>query len=184
MPRRRAPSSSKSNYASPLFWLVVVVVVITLVVGIFGLTGLINPASARTTSGVDFSLNDFSNKTVRLSDYRGKPVFVNLWASWCPPCRAEMPDLIAFYKAHQNEGLVFLAIDTQDTQAPAQQFINEKQMPFPVLFDPDGKVMRLFGASGLPSSYLIDRNGKIVFSWTGQISPAILDQRVVPLLSQ
>jgi len=95
-----------------------------------------------------------------------------------------MPDLIKYYNAHQAEGLVLLAVDTSDQANPAQQFVREQQMPFPVLFDPSGAVQQAFGANGLPSTFLIDRNGTLRFTHTGQISPAILEQRVTPLLSQ
>lgn len=132
----------------------------------------------------DFDLEALDGGRIKLADLRGKVVMVNLWASWCPPCRAEMPDLIKYYNEHQAEGLVLLAIDSEDDKDAAQQFIREKQMPFPVLFDPNALAARTFGSKGLPSTFLIDRTGAVRFSWTGQISPATLDQRVTPLLTQ
>ncbi len=155
-----------------------------LIVGILGYSGIGNAAAARLGSIADFTLNDLSGKPVRLSDYRGQPVLVNLWASWCPPCRAEIPDLIKFYTAHQAEGLVLLAVNSADDLNSAQQFAKEKAMPFPVLYDPSGSVEHLFRVDGLPSTFLIDRSGTVRFTWTGQISPAVLDQKVAPLLAQ
>ena len=183
MARRRAPNQSRKNRLSPVMVAAIVLVVVVLVAS-FALQGLIGVSPANRRNQVDFVSNDFSGRLVHLSDYRGKPVLVNLWASWCPPCRAEMPDLIKYYNAHQAEGLVLLAVDTSDQASPAQQFVREQQMPFPVLFDPSGAVQQVFGANGLPSTYLIDRNGTLRFTHTGQISPAILEQRVTPLLPQ
>jgi peroxiredoxin len=166
-----------------MLWIGAIIVVIA-IVGTFALSTVGNLSAARPNGAVDFVLNDFSGKSIRLSDYRGKPVLVNLWASWCPPCRAEMPDLINYYHSHQAEGLVLLAVNSEDNSNSAQQFIREKQMPFPVLYDPNGTVERIFRTDGLPSTFLIDRTGALRFSWTGQISPSILEQRVTPLLAQ
>ncbi len=182
MSRRHSPGASRKGLPSSIIWIVVIVVTIV-VVGGFALSGLGGVSAARNGSQVDFTLNDFSGKAVHLSDYRGKTVLVNLWASWCPPCRAEMPDLISFYQAHQSQGFVLLAVNSEDTANSAQQFAQQEQMPFPVLYDPSGTVSRLMGSNGLPSTYVIDRNGNVRFEWTGQISPAILAQQVVPLLT-
>ncbi len=166
-----------------MLWIGMIIVLIA-IVGVFALGTVGNISAARPTGALDFVSNDFSGKSIHLSDYRGKPVLVNLWASWCPPCRAEMTDLIRYYNSHQADGLVLLAVNSEDNSDSAQQFVREKQMPFPVLFDPNGNAERTFGANGLPSTYLIDRTGALRFSWTGQISPSILDQRVTPLLAQ
>lgn len=183
MARRRLPNSSRKNGLPPMM-LAGIAFVLIVVIASFALQGSISAAAANRSSQVDFVANDFAGKPIRLSDYRGRFVMVNLWASWCPPCRAEMPDLIKYYGDHQADGLVFLSVNSQDSLASAQQFIREKQMPFPVLFDPEGKVGQVFRTDGLPDTFVIDRDGNLRFSWTGQISPAILDQRVTPLLSQ
>ncbi len=183
MSRRHSPGASRRRSSSPLMWIVIIFVTLV-VVGVFALSGFGALAVGRSGSAVEFTVNDFAGKSIHLSDYRGKPVLVNLWASWCPPCRAEMPDLIKFYHAHQADGLVLLAVNSEDDATAAQQFVREKQMAFPVLYDPGGIVSRIMGSNGLPSTYLLDRSGNLRFAWTGQISPAILDQRVAPLLTQ
>ena len=179
--RRRRPRGSSRGTFPQMLWVFVIFVVIV-VVGVFSLSGM--GSTSRNSSAVEFALNDFSGESIHLSDYRGKPVLVNLWASWCPPCRAEMPDLIKFYNAHQAEGLVFLAVNSEDDASAARKFVSEKQMTFPVLYDPGGTVSRIMGSNGLPDTYLIDPSGSLRFSWTGQISPVILDARVLPLLTQ
>ncbi len=183
MGRRHSPGSARTNSPSLVMWIGIAIVTVILI-GTFAISGFAGASVAKKGSTVDFALNDFAGKNIKLSDYRGKPVLVNLWASWCPPCRAEMPDLINYYNSHQTQGLVLLAINSEDTADPAQQFVREKQMPFPVLFDPAGQISKVFGSNGLPSTYLIDRSGNLRFSWTGQISPAVLDQQVTPLLTQ
>jgi peroxiredoxin len=183
MARRRVPNPSRKNGLSPVMLAVLGVVLVMLLASV-ALQGSIGASVASRSSQVDFVSNDFNGKPVHLADYRGKTVLVNLWASWCPPCRAEMPDLIKYYNDHQADGLVLLSINSQDNMTSAQQFVREKQMTFPVLFDPDGKVGQIFHTDGLPDTFVIDRAGNLRFSWTGQISPTILDQRVTPLLFQ
>jgi DsbE subfamily thiol:disulfide oxidoreductase len=160
------------------------VLVTGLVITTVGLTGLGATSVAHPGSKAEFTLNDLSGNPIRVSDYLGHPILVNLWASWCPPCRAEMPDLIRFYNAHRTDGLVLLAVNSADNRDSAQQFVRDQQMPFPVLYDPNGSVERLFGVDGLPSTFLLDREGIVRFAWTGQLTTAVLDQRVLPLLAQ
>jgi DsbE subfamily thiol:disulfide oxidoreductase len=174
----------RGNATPPITWLGLIVGVLLIAGGLFALSTQTGVSASRSGSAVEFTLNDFSGKTVELSRFRGHPVLVNLWASWCPPCRAEMPTLIQFYQDHQAEGLVLLAVNSQDNSEPAQQFMQKLQMPFTVLYDPEGRVMHAFGVDGLPSTFLVDRNGSLRFSWTGEISQSVLAQRVVPLLSQ
>ncbi len=137
-----------------------------------------------TQGSIDFELPDFAGRTVHLSDYRGHPVLVNLWAAWCPPCRAEMPDLVRFYQEHQAEGLVMLAVDSADTREKAEAFMQSQPMPFTVLWDPKGQVMDTFGVLGLPSTFFIDKSGKVRFAWTGQMTPSILNSRIAPLIRE
>ena len=183
MARRRVPTQTNKNKLSPVM-LAIVAAIFVILIASFVFQGSLGASTTNRSSQVDFVSNDFSGKPVHLSDYRGKVVLVNLWASWCPPCRAEMPDLIKYYNDHQADGLVLLSVNSQDNASSAQQFIRETQMTFPVLFDPNGNVGQVFRTDGLPDTFLIDRAGNLRFSWTGQISPAILDQRVTPLLVQ
>ena len=168
----------------PVVGLGLVTAIVLLAVALLAQFNQTGASASRSGNTVQFTLNDFSGNAVRLSSFRGHPVLVNLWASWCPPCRAEMPTLIQFYKDHEAEGFVLIAVNTGDSEGPAQQFISQMQIPFPVLYDPDGKAEHAFGTDGLPSSFLFDRNGTLLFSWTGQISRSILDSRVAPLLTQ
>lgn len=96
-----------------------------------------------------------------LSDLQGKVVLVNFWATWCPPCRKEMPDLDALYNKFKDQGLVVLAISDEEV-AKVAPFIGERKISYPVLLDPGRKVNELFIVEGIPKSFVYDRSGKMV----------------------
>jgi peroxiredoxin len=109
----------------------------------------------------DFTLTDLEGKSWTLSELRGKVVVVNFWATWCPPCRKEMPDLEALYNRFKSEGLVVLAISDEDA-AKVRPFSAEHQVTYPVLLDPGRKVNDLFQVEGIPKTFVYDRGGKLV----------------------
>lgn len=138
----------------------------------------------RIGTSPDFSLPDLDGNAVRLSDFRGKPVLVNLWASWCAPCKAELPELIAFYDEHKAEGLVVLAVATMDDEEAARAFLREWRLPFVIPWDPQGKVVEQLGARGLPTSFIFNRGGVLRLVWNGPFTKATLDQRVAPIVGR
>jgi peroxiredoxin len=109
----------------------------------------------------DFTLADLQGKKWRLQDLHGKVVLVNFWATWCPPCRKEMPDLQALYDKFKDQGLVVLAISDEDA-AKVAPFLAERKISYPVLLDPGRKVNDLFIVEGIPKSFVYDRTGKLV----------------------
>lgn len=109
----------------------------------------------------DFTLSDLKGKQWHLRGLRGQVVLVNFWATWCPPCRKEMPDLEALFKKHQKKGLVVLALSDEDS-AKVNGFLEAQRYTFPVLLDPRGAAARTFGVDGIPKSFLFDREGKLV----------------------
>jgi len=109
----------------------------------------------------DFTLRDINNKKVTLSELRGKIVLVNFWATWCPPCRLEMPDLDIISTHFQPQGLVILSI-TDESGLTVTPFITQMGYHPQVLFDSDGKVHRLFHVNGIPKNFVFDRDGKLV----------------------
>lgn len=110
---------------------------------------------------VDFTLKDLHGKTVTLSELRGKVVLVNFWATWCPPCRAEMGDLDVLYRYFAPQGLVVLSITDEDTFKVGSMLAPTKYQPT-VLLDPGGTVHKQFHITGIPKSYVFDRQGKLV----------------------
>lgn len=109
----------------------------------------------------DFTLTDLQGKEWHLQDLRGKVVLVNFWATWCPPCRKEMPDLQALYDQYKDQGLVVLAISDEGS-GKVVPFISERKISYPVLLDPGRKVNEQFQVEGIPKSFVYDREGKMV----------------------
>jgi len=116
-----------------------------------------------------FTLPDLDGKPVKLSDYRGKVVLVNFWATWCPPCRREMPSMERLSKRLQGQPFVILAINQQE-QAD-QVFVFTGQLDpaptFPILFDRDSTVSHAWGVLGLPASFIVDKQGRVVYRAMG-----------------
>jgi len=111
----------------------------------------------------DFAVPDLSGQAVRLSAYRGQVVLVNLWATWCPPCREEMPSMQRLYDKLGGRGLVLLAVSEDEGGVGAvKAFVEQMKITFPVLLDPEGEVGRRYGVWGYPESFLVDRAGRIV----------------------
>jgi len=109
----------------------------------------------------DFTLKDLSGKTWTFGELQGKVVLVNFWATWCPPCRKEMPDLETLYQRFRSKGLVVLGISDEEA-AKVEPFIRERKVSFPVLLDPGQKVNEMFVVEGIPKSFVYDREGKLV----------------------
>lgn len=108
----------------------------------------------------DFTLPSPAGKQLSLKDFRGKIVFLNFWASWCVPCREEMPAMERLYQEFKNRDFVILAVNVKDKRQDALAFIKELKLTYPVVLDPDGQVGLLYGAWGLPTTYLIGPKGE------------------------
>ncbi len=109
----------------------------------------------------NFTLTDLRGKTWTLRDLRGKVVLVNFWATWCPPCRKEMPDLEILYRRFGPQGLVILGISDEEA-AKVKPFVEQQKVTYPVLLDPGRRVNELFQIEGIPKTFIYDREGKIV----------------------
>ncbi|WP_193063844.1 peroxiredoxin family protein [Oceanobacillus oncorhynchi] len=117
-----------------------------------------------------FELQTLAGETVKLSDYRGKKVMINFWATWCPPCRAEMPDMEAFY---QDKDIVILAVNLTETENNLQQvqdFVNEYELTFPILLDEKIEVAEQYMIQPIPTSYMINSNGVVAFKAFGSLN--------------
>lgn len=111
----------------------------------------------------DFTLDTLDGTKVTLSELRGKIVLINLWATWCPPCRAEMPALENAYKQYKDSGVVVLGLNVtnQDSEKDIPPFVDEFGLTFPILLDRDGSVSALYQLKGLPTTYFVNREGII-----------------------
>ena len=106
-----------------------------------------------------FTLTNFEGEKVSLKDFRGKLLMLNFWASWCVSCREEMPAMERLYQRYKNRGFVILGVNVKDDKKSALSFVGELKITFPIAFDPNGEVGLLYGAWGLPATYLIDAKG-------------------------
>ena len=129
----------------------------------------------------DFALETLDGTEVSLSDYRGKVVLINFWATWCPPCRAEIPDLEAAYQARQDEGFVVLGISVEEPREAVAPFAQAIGMSYPVLLDRGGQVMKMFRAPGLPISLILDRDGVIKVRHVGILTREQLEDYLAEL---
>ncbi len=121
------------------------------------------PAPRQSFLAPDFTLETADGQTFTMSELRGKPVLINLWTSWCPPCKAEMPALQRAYQRYQSEDLVILGINAtnQDSQVAALNFAAENGLSFPILMDTAGEVSAIYQLRSLPTSYFVDHEGII-----------------------
>ncbi len=117
----------------------------------------------------DFSLTLFDGRTVRLSDFRGKVVFINFWASWCPPCRAEARLLEQSWQRYKDQGVVFLGVDIQDREEDARRFIQEFGVTYMNGRDPYNRIAIDYGVYGIPETFFIDREGQITYKHIGAL---------------
>ena len=131
---------------------------------------------------LDFELASLAGGNVSLSDYQGQVIIMNMWATWCPPCRAEMPGLERFYQTHKSDGVVVLAVNGREPESTVRPFIESNNFTFPVLMDFDGTVGLQYAARSFPTTFVIDRNGRIQHVKVGEITEAELEQVVTPLL--
>ena len=149
--------------------------------GISAATGL---AQSPGAAAIDFRLKALSGETVTLGEYRGRPLLLNFWATWCKPCRAEMTDIIAAYNAHKDRDLQVLAINLTDQERmkDVRTFVSELQMPFPVLLDQKGKVRKSYALRGVPTSVFIDSSGVVRFVNPGPITRELIERGLAAIL--
>lgn len=117
---------------------------------------------------VNLKLVSVDGKEYSLSDFRGKKVLINFFATWCPPCRAEIPDFERFHR--ENKDVVLIGINIQEDKATVEEFLSSMGVTYPVLLDRDGKVSAQFGIEGIPTTFLIDENGRIIAKNVGMMT--------------
>jgi peroxiredoxin len=131
----------------------------------------------------DFTLLDPAGNTVHLGEHLGQPIIVNYWATWCAPCRIEMPEFQAAFAAHQDEGLVILALNQRETSEQVTSYFNELGLTFTPVLDSNGDVATAYGAFNLPTTVFINRQGVVTNIHRGLLLPEQIDPLLAEILS-
>ena len=124
-------------------------------------------ADVKTGPAPDFTLKNESGSNLRLSEFRGEVVMINFWASWCAPCRQEMPLLDELYTQYQPMGFTILGVNVEENSTKARKLLKDSPVNFPVLFDNSSEVSKLYNVVAMPSTVLVDRDGNIRYLHQG-----------------
>jgi peroxiredoxin len=135
-------------------------------------------------SAPKLTLQTLDLEPIDLEQYQGTTVLLNAWATWCPPCLAELPDLETFYRQHRHENFVLIGVNIGESANTVQEFIQDYPLSFPVWLDPEEKTLRALNTIALPYSILVDRNGEVQMAWSGATCIENLEAAVTPILRQ
>jgi cytochrome c biogenesis protein CcmG, thiol:disulfide interchange protein DsbE len=188
--RLPAAGQAVAVYSGRPAWQRAVMAVIVLLFTLWAAHALLVPrreAAVRIRAGTpapDFTLQALDGGQVTLSDLKGKVVLINFWASWCTPCREEMPDIQTVYDRYKEQGLVVLAVNLSEPAVTVRSFVDRVGVNFPVLLDQRSQTERLYRILPLPSSFFLDRDGVIRYTFEGQMRTEFIENRVLQLLSR
>ena len=129
----------------------------------------------------DFVLTDLNGKQVSLADYAGKKVLVNFWATWCPPCRIEMPHMQKFYDDYKEKDVVILGVNltpTEKNMDVVNDFVQEQQLSFPIMLDQEGEVTQAYKVVAYPTTYILDADGVIREKFQGAINYEVMEKAI------
>jgi len=143
----------------------------------------LGPAMLAGAPAASFTVKRLNGKDDSLAGYRGKVVLVNLWATWCTPCRAEMPALEQLYREDRSKGFIVLGIDQGESAKVAAEYARARGVSFPVLIDEAQQYGRAYAARGIPTSVLVDRNGHVVKGVDGEMTLAQMRALITPVLT-
>jgi cytochrome c biogenesis protein CcmG/thiol:disulfide interchange protein DsbE len=131
----------------------------------------------------DFELVTLKGRPLRLDEVKGKVLLINFWATWCPPCRLEMPAMQQVYVQYRDQGFEILAVNLQEQDAQISAFAQEMGMTFPILVDRDGSVSSTYRVTSLPTTFVVDRSGTIRDRIVGgPLAEALIESKILPLL--
>ena len=125
----------------------------------------------------EFSLQSLDGRMVSLNDFRGKSVVVNFWATWCPPCRSEMPDMEQIARERADD-VVVLAVNVQEAREPVRRFVDQYGLTFPIVLDTSGDVTQSFGVQSLPTSFFVDREGRVAAFNMGALNKSAIARKL------
>jgi peroxiredoxin len=141
-----------------------------------------SPPAAVHSVAPDFSLRDLNNQTLELANYRGKVVLLDFWATWCTPCRGEIPHFVEFQNNYREQGLQVIGISMDDDAKPVREFYQEFKMNYPVALGNEKVAEAYGGVLGLPITFLIGRDGRVAAKYVGEVEMPVLQQEIETLL--
>ena len=127
----------------------------------------------------DFTLIDLEGNRVTLSDFRGKVVFINFWATWCPPCRAEMPEIEAVYQEYKNQDVVVIGVDIRENESEVRQCVEEDDFSWIFVLDTTGAVSASYAITAIPTSFFLDEEGVIQSAQIGPMTGRVMEELLV-----
>jgi len=142
------------------------------------------PAPLPNHPAPDLALPQLDGTPRTLRDLRGQVVLINVWATWCPPCRAEMPAIQQAYTAYRDRGFIVLAVNQREDATAIRPFLEQHGLTFPILLDRDGQASATYQASALPSSFFVDRRGVIRTVYHGPMPPSVINGTIEQLLQE
>jgi len=161
----------KQKY-NPLWTIIIVVVAVVSLVAVTVLTSNTSKVATVGQPAPDFTLRTVDGKQVSLSQFKGKPVIINFWATWCPPCRLEMPALEEISRQAADKGFVLLAVDKEEDATTVKNFLTQNHYDYLSVLDLDGSVSTMYQVSGIPTSIFVDANGIVRDMHTGTMPDA------------
>lgn len=144
--------------------------------------GELEPAPEAGHPAPDFALTDLDGNTVRLSDLRGKVVFINFWATWCPPCRAEMPEIEAVHQEYKDKGVVVIGVDISEPESTVRQYIQRGGFTWTIVMDSTGEVARNYNIAAIPTSFFLDREGVIRAVNIGAMTKRAMEEKLAKVM--
>ena len=153
-------------------------------IALLGSIGLAGCDSGKTTGELapDFTLDDLEGKSVTLSDFRGQPVFINFWATSCPPCREEMPDMEKVYQEYKDTGLVIIGVDLGESVSTVQEFVEDNGYSWIFVIDKDGKATQDYRVTTIPKSVFVDKDGRIRYEHVGPMSQSAMKSNIEKIM--
>lgn len=142
----------------------------------------VNPSSANKPAAPEFSLTDVNGQKLDLVSFRGKIVLLDFWATWCAPCRTEIPHFIELQNKYGPQGFQMIGISLDDSAKPVVKYYAEQKMNYPVAVGNDKLAEAYGGVLGLPVAFLIDRNGRIIWKQTGEADAAVFEKQITDAL--
>ena len=139
---------------------------------------------AARAAAPDFTLTDLDGKPVQLSALKGKVVLLDFWATWCPPCRAEIPHFIELYNSYKSQGLEVVGLSVREKPEVVRAFVKEKDIPYPVAITTGQQEKAYGGIQGIPTTFLIDKKGRIAGKYLGYHEKQEFEQKIKSLLAE